>query len=135
MSANLILLDILYGVLILAIGGTGLFLMAVLWQLSVTIAAARPHIAKLLEDAGRITADVDSTLEKVDETVQIANSAVAVVGQTTRLVSRTITRPVLTTVACVASGFTTGARYYWDNRHKRTERQQLADGAGIEALR
>ncbi len=122
-------LNILYVVLTVAVLVVGGLLAVVLWQVSLLVAQARsvfvPQIQTILKEAesnlghvDQITVDVNEKLDKLDQAVEAANTAVQAIGQTTVLLNKSVAQPVVIQAASLVAGLQGAFRYMADQRGK-----------------
>lgn len=102
----------------------------VLWQASLAVAQVRttllPQVHRMLIEAQAslrnvedITGDVDKKLEKLDEAVNAANTAVQAIGQTTVMVNRTVAQPLVINLAALIAGLKGGVKHLQERRTER----------------
>ncbi len=138
------LLNILYGVLIVAVVAIGALLAVVLWQASLLISQARavfiPQVQALLVEAQQnlkntedLTADVSGKLGKLDGAIDAANSAVQSIGQTTLLVNKAVAQPLVLNAAAFMAGVKSAAVYLRD--HRKDRRPKAPVGLRPESVR
>lgn len=127
-------LNILYIVLTVSVLVVGGLLAVVLWQVSLAVAQARalfiPQIQAILKEAetnltnvDHITSDVNQKLEKLDQAVEAANTAVQAIGQTTVLVNKAVAQPVVIQAATMVAGLQ-GAWGYMSERGFKSHRER-----------
>lgn len=127
-------LNILYIVLTVSVLVVGGLLAVVLWQVSLAVAQARalfiPQIQAILKEAetnltnvDHITTDVNQKLEKLDQAVEAANTAVQAIGQTTVLVNKAVAQPVVIQAATLVAGLQ-GAWGYMSERGFKSRRER-----------
>ncbi|HEY9856131.1 MAG TPA: hypothetical protein V6D05_10360 [Stenomitos sp.] len=130
-------LNILYIVLTVAVLVVGGLLAVVLWQVSLAVAQARtvfiPQIQAILKETEAnlvnvdgITEDVNQKLEKLDQAVDAANTAVQAIGQTTVLVNKAVAQPVVVQVASLVAGLQ-GAWGYMSDHGFRSRRERRSE--------
>lgn len=128
-------LNILYVVLTVSVLVVGGLLAVVLWQLSLAVAQARalfiPQIQAILKEAesslenvDHLTVDVNQKLEKLDQAVDAANTAVQAIGQTTVLVNKAVAQPVVIQAVALVAGLK-GAWGYMSERGFRSRREHV----------